>query len=47
VVPIPPVVHPHPMVTRGKAGFRQPALYLATAVSPIPQSVRAALTDPH
>jgi hypothetical protein len=46
-MPIPPVVHPHPMVTRGKAGFRQPALYLATAVSPILQSVRAALTDPH
>jgi hypothetical protein len=46
-VPIPPVVHPHPMVTRGKAGFRQLALYLATAVSPIPQSVRATLTDPH
>jgi hypothetical protein len=35
------------MVTRGKAGFRRPTLYLATAVSPIPQSVRAALTDPH
>jgi hypothetical protein len=33
---IPPVVHPHPMVTRGKAGFRQPTLYVATAVSPIP-----------
>jgi hypothetical protein len=35
-VPIPSVVHPHPMVTRGKAGFRQSALYVATAVSPIP-----------
>jgi hypothetical protein len=46
-VPIPPVVYPHPMVTHGKAGFRQPALYLATMVSPILQSIRAALTDPH
>jgi len=36
------------MRTRGKKGFRQPHLNLqATAISPIPSSVRAALTDPN
>jgi hypothetical protein len=47
VVLISTMVHPHPMQTRGAAGFRQPKLYVAATLSPIAKSVRAALIDPH
>jgi hypothetical protein len=46
-VPVSPVVHPHPMRTREAADFRQPKLYIAATLSPIPKLVRAALADPH
>ena len=46
-VPVPPVANDHAMRTRGKTGFRQPHLNLqATAISPIPPCVRAALLIP-
>jgi len=35
------------MVTRGKRGFRQPALYQAEPLSPVPRTYRAALADPN
>jgi hypothetical protein len=35
------------MTTRGKRGLRFPALFEASALSPIPRSYRAALADPH
>jgi hypothetical protein len=47
VVPIFPVVHPHPMRTRGADDFYQPVQYLATTLSPILKSVRATLANPH
>jgi len=44
----PPIVNDHGMMTRGKSGFQQPRLGLhAEALSPIPQSCRDALTNPH
>ncbi|WVZ79627.1 hypothetical protein U9M48_027185, partial [Paspalum notatum var. saurae] len=46
-VPIAPVVNQHQMSTRGKLGFRQPALFHATSLSPVPRTYRAALADPH
>ena len=35
------------MTTRGKLGFRQPAVYHAAAISPIPKTYRSALADPN
>jgi hypothetical protein len=35
------------MTTRAKAGFRQPVLYHATPLSPIPKTFRSALADPN
>jgi len=35
------------MTTRGKLGFRQPAIYHAAAISPIPKTYRSALADPN
>ena len=35
------------MATRGKSGFRQPAAYTATVLSPVPKSYRSALADPN
>ena len=35
------------MATRGKSGFRQPAAYTATVLSPIPKTYRNALADPN
>jgi hypothetical protein len=35
------------MTTRGKRGLRFPALFEASALSPIPRSYRAALVNPH
>jgi hypothetical protein len=46
-VVVPPVVNHHCMTTRGKRGLRFPALFEASALSPIPRSYRAALADPH
>jgi hypothetical protein len=46
-VVVPPVVNHHRMTTRGKRGLRFPALFEASALSPIPRSYRAALADPH
>jgi hypothetical protein len=47
-IPIPPVVNPHGMATRGKTGYHQPRLGLHSEVlSPIPRSFRDALADPH
>ncbi|XP_039794290.1 proline-rich protein 36-like [Panicum virgatum] len=46
-VPIAPVVNQHGMATRGKSGFRQPAAYTATVLSPVPKTYRSALADPN
>jgi hypothetical protein len=46
-VPISPVVHPHPMWTRGAVSFRQPKLYVTATLSLVLKSVRFALTFPH
>ena len=46
-VPVPPVVNHHRMTTRAKLGFRQPALFHAAQLSPVPRTYRAALADPH
>ncbi|XP_021306364.1 proline-rich protein 36, partial [Sorghum bicolor] len=47
-VPIPPVTNDHGMATRGKSGYRQPRLAMhAEPLSPIPQSCRDALANPH
>jgi hypothetical protein len=52
VVPVAPLVNPHPMTTWVKRGFRIPSdkLSLSTTtsstLSPVPTSVRTALTDP-
>jgi len=46
-VPVPPVVNQHSMVTRAKQGFRQPTLYHAAPLSPIPKIFRSALADPN
>ena len=46
-IAIAPVVNDHGMVTRGKRGFRQPALLQAAALSAIPWTYRAALADPN
>jgi hypothetical protein len=35
------------MTTRGKSGLQFPALFEASALSPIPRTYRAALTDPN
>jgi hypothetical protein len=35
------------MTTRAKSGFRQPALFHAAALSPVPRSYRTALADPN
>ena len=35
------------MTTRAKLGFRQPALFHAVALSPVPRTYRTALADPH
>jgi hypothetical protein len=40
-----PVVNQHDMTTRAKAGYRLPALYHASPLSPIPKTLRSALTD--
>ena len=42
-----PVVNKHRMVTRAKLGFRQPALFTAAPLSPIPKTFRSALADPN
>jgi hypothetical protein len=42
-----PMVNHHRMTTRGKSGLRFPALFEASALSPIPRTYRAALTDPN
>jgi hypothetical protein len=45
-----PIVNEHTMRTCGKSGFIQPVDKLnlqAAALSPVPKSVRSALTDPH
>ncbi|WVZ93596.1 hypothetical protein U9M48_039564 [Paspalum notatum var. saurae] len=44
-IPVPPVVNRHPMMTRSKLGFRQPALFHAAPLSPVPSSYRTALAD--
>jgi len=46
-VPVHQVVNHHSMTTRGKLGFRQPAIYHAAAISPIPKTYRSALADPN
>ena len=49
IVPLQPVVNAHGMRTRGKDGIRQPVDRLnlhAAPLSPVPSSVRTALTDP-
>jgi len=46
-VPIAPVVNQHGMATHGKSGFRQPAAYTATVLSPVPKTYRSALADPN
>jgi len=46
-VPVPPVSNQHTMVTRGKAGFRLPAIYHAAPLSPVPRTYRGGLADPN
>jgi hypothetical protein len=46
-VPVDPVVNHHRMTTCGKSGLRFPALFEASALSPILRTYRAALTDPN
>jgi hypothetical protein len=46
-VPVDPVVNHHRMTTHGKSGLRFPALFKASALSPIPRTYRATLTDPN
>jgi hypothetical protein len=49
-MPVTPLVNPHRTVTRAKDGFRmatKPFTFTASPPSPIPSSVRAALTDPN
>jgi hypothetical protein len=45
-IPVSPVVNHHRMTTRAKLGFRQPALFHAVALSPVPRTYRTALADP-
>ncbi|WVZ62479.1 hypothetical protein U9M48_012227 [Paspalum notatum var. saurae] len=42
-----PVVNQHRMMTRGKLGFQQPAVFHTAMYSPVPSSFRAALADPN
>jgi hypothetical protein len=44
-IPTPVVVNDHPMTTQAKVGFRVPAAFTATAISPEPTSVRQGLAD--
>jgi hypothetical protein len=46
-VPVVPVINEHRMVTRAKPGFRQPALFTAAPLSPVPKTFRNALADPN
>jgi len=46
-VPVLPVVNQHRMVIRAKLGFRQPALFTAAPLSPVPKTFRSALADPN
>jgi hypothetical protein len=52
-VPVAPSINPHPMITRVKRGFWLPtdrltlSATVASIVSPVPSSVRAALIDPN
>jgi hypothetical protein len=45
-VAVPPVVSLHPMTTRAKHGFRVPALFTVTSLSPVPKMYRRGLADP-
>jgi hypothetical protein len=52
VVPISPVVHPHPMMTRGALRYHQPPketpkVYVTTPLPPLPTSIHASLADLH
>jgi len=46
-LPVVPVVNEYRMVTRAKLGFRQPALFTAAPLSPVPKTFRSALADPN
>jgi hypothetical protein len=46
-IPITLVVNQHGMATRGKAGFRVPAVFSATTPSPVPKTYHSALADPN
>ncbi|WVZ53344.1 LOW QUALITY PROTEIN: hypothetical protein U9M48_004304, partial [Paspalum notatum var. saurae] len=46
-VQITPVINSHRMTTRAKLGFRQPALFAAAPLTPVPKSFRSALADPN
>ena len=45
-VPIPPITNNHSMTTRAKLGFRQPTLFSAASLSPVPKTFCSALADP-
>jgi hypothetical protein len=45
-VAVPPVINQHSMATRVKRGFRVPALFTATHLSPVPKMYRGGLADP-
>ena len=45
-VAIPPVRNQHSMATHAKSGYRIPALYHATPMSPMPKTFHSALADP-
>ena len=44
---VPPVVNQHRMTTRAKAGYRMPALFQATSLTPVPKTFRGGLADPN
>lgn len=46
-VPTPPVTNQHAMTTRAKAGYRIPAVYHTSPLSPLPKTFRNALADPN
>jgi hypothetical protein len=45
-IAVPPVVNQHPMTTRGKHGFRVPALFTATSLSSVLKTHHGGLADP-
>jgi histone deacetylase 1/2 len=45
-IAVPSVRNQHSIATRAKSGYRIPALYHATPLSPVPKTFRSNLADP-